>query len=158
MDWILIIGTCSLAVYVIILVANNIFKPRRGYAFWSDFSSDTIIRSYLNASERVVFVTGGMSCVCKSTIMRIISIIQGIYFSDDVAWDWINEKLYWTDLCASDVEVYDPTTTYRRVLFNSTTGVLNPHGIVVDPTTGYDSLKMTHKLFINILFQMVLLD
>ena len=56
---------------------------------------------------------------------------------DDIAWDWINEKMYWTDSCARDIEVYDPATAYRRVLFNSSTaGSVNPRGIVVDPTTG----------------------
>ena len=44
--------------------------------------------------------------------------------------------MYWTDNCADDIEVYDPMTTYRRMLFNSTTGVVNPRGIIVDPTTG----------------------
>ena len=55
---------------------------------------------------------------------------------DDIAWDWINEKLYWTDTCDDDIEVYDPATTYRRMLFNRTMGLVNPRGIVVDPTTG----------------------
>ena len=44
--------------------------------------------------------------------------------------------MYWTDACDRDIEVYDPATTYRRVLFNSTAGLRNPRGIVVDPTTG----------------------
>jgi len=55
----------------------------------------------------------------------------------DVAWDWVNKKLYWTDPCASDIEVYDPETRYRRILYNSADGLREPSGIVVDPTTGY---------------------
>lgn len=55
----------------------------------------------------------------------------------------MNQKLYWTDRCLSGIEVYDPTTEYRRTLFNSTVGVRNPHGIVVDPTSGYGKLIIT---------------
>lgn len=54
---------------------------------------------------------------------------------DGLAWDWINEKLYWTDYCDQDIEVYDPITNYRTVLFN--TNISEPHTIVVDPTTKY---------------------
>lgn len=51
-----------------------------------------------------------------------------------LAWDWINQKLYWTDYCYRHLEVYDPSTQDRNVLFN---GLSSPRGIVVDPTTGY---------------------
>ena len=47
----------------------------------------------------------------------------------------MNEKLYWTDNCDDDIEVYDPSTQVRRVLFD--VDLLNPYAIVVDPTTGY---------------------
>lgn len=49
----------------------------------------------------------------------------------------MNQKLYWTDGCASDIEVYDPETRYRKILFSSADGLSAPAGIVVDPTTGY---------------------
>ena len=52
-----------------------------------------------------------------------------------LAWDWVNQKLYWTDLCDDDIEVYDPTTQVRRVLFD--VDITEPWAIVVDPTTGY---------------------
>lgn len=52
---------------------------------------------------------------------------------DGLAWDWISEKLYWTDYCQDDIEVYDARTGFRTVLFN--TGLTEPHAIVVDPTT-----------------------
>lgn len=57
--------------------------------------------------------------------------------SDGLAWDWINEKLYWTDYCDDDIEVYDPNTNYRTVLFHR--NISEPHTIVVDPTTKYIS-------------------
>ena len=52
-----------------------------------------------------------------------------------LAWDWVNQKLYWTDNCDDDIEVYDPLTQARRTLFD--VGLSQPHAIVVDPTTGY---------------------
>ena len=70
--------------------------------------------------------------------MIIILLQYNLYIAlGDVAWDWVNQKVYWTDSCASDIEVYDPATMYRRVLFNSTNGVRNPSGMVIDPGTGY---------------------
>ena len=53
------------------------------------------------------------------------------YFIDGIAWDWINEKLYWTDFCKDTIEVYDPASGYRRVLLY--TGTSNNKDIVVDP-------------------------
>lgn len=51
-----------------------------------------------------------------------------------LAWDWINQKLYWTDNCDDDIEVYDPLTQARKILFD--VGLNQPHAIVVDPVTG----------------------
>lgn len=56
-------------------------------------------------------------------------------YIDGIAWDWINEKLYWTDYCKDTIEVYDPATGYRRVLLYTGTNS-NNKDIVVDPTTG----------------------
>lgn len=52
---------------------------------------------------------------------------------EGLAWDWINEKLYWTDYCQDEIEVYDPVTSRRRVLIITGT---SPYAIVVDPGTG----------------------
>ena len=60
-------------------------------------------------------------------------------FTVGMAWDWINQKLYWTDSSNDDIEVYDPSTQVRRVLFD--TGLSAPYAIVVDPTTGLVKLK-----------------
>ncbi len=54
-----------------------------------------------------------------------------LHILDDVAWDWVNKKLYWADPCTDLIEVYDPATGDRRVLFSS----INSYGIVVDPIT-----------------------
>ncbi len=62
-----------------------------------------------------------------------------MYYSlGGISWDWINEKLYWTDSCKDTIEVYDPATGYRRILLytQANTNSQN-YDIVVDPTTGY---------------------
>lgn len=51
----------------------------------------------------------------------------------------MNEKVYWTDSCDDEIEVYDPATQQRRVL--TSTGS-NPIGIVVDPGTRYSYAYM----------------
>lgn len=56
-------------------------------------------------------------------------------YTGGLAWDWVNQKLYWTDYCDDDIEIYDPSTGVRRVLFD--VGLTEPYAIVVDPTTGY---------------------
>lgn len=58
------------------------------------------------------------------------------YFTEGLAWDWVNEMLYWIDACDKDIEVFDPRTGYRKVLFQ-TGPDSDPRGIVVDPTTRY---------------------
>jgi len=47
----------------------------------------------------------------------------------------VNEKLYWTDICDDDIEVYDPVTGYRKILIES--GLRNPTSMVVDPGNRY---------------------
>ena len=55
--------------------------------------------------------------------------------ADGLAWDWINEKLYWADASTDRIEVYDPTTRNRKLLFN--TGLnTNPADIIIDPNNG----------------------
>ena len=55
---------------------------------------------------------------------------------DGIAWDWINEKLYWTDECDNVIEVYDPSSGHRKTLISTGTNT-DPRGIVVDPGTRY---------------------
>ena len=61
-----------------------------------------------------------------------------------IAWDWVNQKLYWTDYCDDDIEIYDPVTRVRRVLFD--VGLSAPYAIVVDPTTGYGTAVKQREL------------
>lgn len=49
----------------------------------------------------------------------------------DLAWDWINKKLYWININTLSVEVMDPDTGYQKVLHQ----FLNNYArnIILDP-------------------------
>ena len=53
-----------------------------------------------------------------------------IMLTDGLAWDWTNEKFYWTDNCADDLEVFDGD---RKVLITGSSSA--PRSIVLDRTT-----------------------
>ena len=54
--------------------------------------------------------------------------------SGGVAWDWVNEKLYWTDSTYKNIEVYEPSSSYRKAIVTSL-NTSNPMDIAVDPGT-----------------------
>lgn len=57
-------------------------------------------------------------------------------FPAGLAWDWINEKLYWADLGVREIGVFDPSTGDRRVLFtiDSPGSPFAPRALIIDPT------------------------
>ena len=67
-----------------------------------------------------------------------------IIFAEGLAWDWINDKLYWTDATMDEIVVYDVNRRYKAILFN--TGLSYPAVIVVDPTTRYGLNQITSLL------------
>lgn len=54
----------------------------------------------------------------------------------DLAVDWINNKLYWTDRDYKQIEVYDLMTSERRVVVTTGPSSL-PLGLAVYPYPGY---------------------
>ena len=52
---------------------------------------------------------------------------------DDVAVDWINDKLYWTDTIHARIEVADIMDSNMRKVLLRTGGNTLPRAIVVDP-------------------------
>ena len=54
--------------------------------------------------------------------------------TDDIAIDWINDKIYWTDASLQKVEVMDLFSGDRATLFDTGGGTI-PRGIAVDPST-----------------------
>ena len=59
---------------------------------------------------------------------------NNIITTGGLAWDWVNEKIYWTDACGGKIEVYDQQTGYRKTLVSTVPGSY-PRAIVLDPTS-----------------------
>ena len=59
--------------------------------------------------------------------------------TEGLAWDWVNEKLYWSDNCQDEIEVFDPVTLHRRRLTSTGT---NPYAVIVDPSTQYVHMQV----------------
>jgi len=100
-----------------------------------------MIYSYSFSSQSAIIHTailGSLFSVSVST--------NDVLPSDGLAWDWINEKLYWTDPEDLEIEVYDPATDHRRSLL-STGATSIPRGLAVDPTTRYILRGKTHISF-----------
>jgi hypothetical protein len=93
------------------------YDYRRKYMFWSDDNSNTIYRARLDGSQSTLLINSGISCPLG------------------LAWDWVNEKLYWTDYCGNYIAFYDPASGDRKNLINTGSST-DPRDIVVDPGTG----------------------
>ena len=56
---------------------------------------------------------------------------------DDIAYDWISEKIYWTDAMHQEIEVVDLGGNGDRKILLKTGDLSTPRAIVLDPTTRY---------------------
>lgn len=68
--------------------------------------------------------------------MISFNFIEGSYhsFSDGLAVDWINNKVYFTDAGLNIVGVFDPVGLHYRVLVQSE-ATAEPRAIVLDPNS-----------------------
>ena len=62
---------------------------------WTDDTYNRIWKAKLDGTRATVIISTRLSCpgLVKTMFNQFYSLIDGI------AWDWINEKLYWTDTC-----------------------------------------------------------
>lgn len=56
---------------------------------------------------------------------------------DDIAVDWVNNKLYFTEAVLSEVLVLDIEQRKKTTLIVNRNGTSTTRAIAVDPTTGY---------------------
>ncbi len=88
-----------------------------GNIYWSDALSDTIQRVPVKNSPHI-------EVVIKDNLDQ----------PDDIAVDWINKKLYWTDAGTKRIEVADLDGGNRLVLVQL--GLVQPRAIAVHPFLG----------------------
>lgn len=60
--------------------------------------------------------------------------MSGIYIAD-IAWDWVNKRMYWTDVFNKEIRVYDPLTNIQQTVIH-TGHRFGLNSIVVDPNAG----------------------
>ena len=86
--------------------------------YWSDVAKAVIMQSRLDGSD----------------VRTIVN--TSLIAPENIAWDWINQKLYWTDRVNDTIKVYDPIRDIQKILVNTGPGS-EPRAIVVDPSTRY---------------------
>ena len=112
--------------------------------FWSDTNSDKIYRSdfYGNQVEELVnssILVVGMSKYSKNVCItgKRLHISWSkkwiiLLYSEDIAVEWVSNKLYWVDAEWARIEVLDLDSLLRAEVLRVGPNTL-PRGIAVDP-------------------------
>ena len=90
---------------------------KKKYLYWSNVVNDTIERVSLSH-------IGAVETVIKDHLELV----------DGIAYDWINQKLYWTDGRRRVIEVADPEERNSRLTLVDE-GLNKPRAIVLHPKT-----------------------
>ncbi|XP_055949393.1 low-density lipoprotein receptor-related protein 6-like [Argiope bruennichi] len=85
--------------------------------YWTDVSTKTISRAYINGSS------------VESVIMF------GLNYPEGMAVDWIAQNLYWADLGLNRIEVARLNGQHRRVILYH--NMDDPRSLALDPAEGY---------------------
>eukprot|EP00731_Ephydatia_muelleri_P017667 Em0010g765a len=95
------------------------FDYRQGYMYWTELDPPAIWKSAINGSFKQILVNNNLSTPAG------------------IAADWVSNKIYWTDEGLSTIEVLDPVSNRRRVLFSTSSSSSPglPRAIVLDPIT-----------------------
>nr|CAH7753133.1 unnamed protein product [Callosobruchus chinensis] len=89
--------------------------------YWSDSKLRTVMRAFVNGSDP----------------QRVVDL--GLYLPEGIAVDWLGLNVYWTDPVMHRIEVARLVGTSRRTLLWDE--AFEPHGIVLDPAAGTNSIK-----------------
>ena len=108
------------------------FEINQNQVFWSDVTLDFISRSNMNGKRKHVHYLSIFSSPAKD--QKVIA-SNSLESPTGLAVDWINEKVYWTDVGTDKIEVSNFDGSQRSVVIWS--GMDRPRNIVVDPSNGY---------------------
>ncbi|CAI8033001.1 Low-density lipoprotein receptor-related protein 6, partial [Geodia barretti] len=95
------------------------FHHSAGYMYWTDYIEDVVYRANLTTGEdRVAIVT------------------EHLPEPEDLAVDWVSNKLYWIDALWARIEVMDIATERRAELIRTSNHSI-PRGLAIDPIAHY---------------------
>ncbi len=122
----------------------------REYIYWTEVSNGRIMRASLLPflSETISILSVGLEvpgiyCYYNSLEGCPVNFITfetaklgSIMLSDGLAVDWINNKIYFTDVDLNIVGVFDPVGFHYRVLVQLDS-LAQPRAVVLDPSNRY---------------------
>lgn len=110
--------------------------------YWTDtkVNQTTIYKAFINGTGVKELVTTGLGTPGELTFLPVLSsvayyLIEIMCISaEGVAWDWVNQRLYWTDTSKQVIEVLDTRADQRTtILFTGNVSI--PRGLEIDPAT-----------------------
>ena len=124
------------------------YISRTNHLFWS--KSGELWRSHLDGSEALLLLNRDIDVVGRFSTPILYFFSSCYYCIDDIAVDWITNKLYWTDDGLDRIGVLDLELGYYSILID--TGLdTRPRGIIVDPINGYISIMLIFEPWLNLL-------
>ena len=121
-------------------VVDTFTLSRGGFLFWTDTARHSIMRANLDGTNTATLLVDNQNLIQPGTFSQhqkcSCSFSCDNYHTEGIAVDWINNKLYWTDVETRWIGVLDLTTRYYGMLLTTQSDV-RPREIVADPTTRY---------------------
>ena len=91
----------------------------------------------VDMEEKTLYFSNQVSSIIKRIDLKsskIEDVASEVGYCEDIAIDWVNKYIYWTDNNNGRIEMSRGNGSDRKVLFDR--DVQNPRGIAVDPVHG----------------------
>lgn len=111
--------------------------------FWTDVEKDTINRAHWNGSNQQILIHTNIGREVKNLCLDIYD-CEFVVSPAGLAYDWITDKIYWTDAGTAHIEVANSDGSLRALLVWE--DLDKPRDIVVDPL----STERRNNVCINI--------
>ena len=132
--------------------------------YWSTSNRNILWQSQLDGSVVTPLLTDDLQTIgifgLSHSLFIYYTNCTSYTLSDDIAVDWISNKLYWTDNGQiSRIGVLDIASGYYTSIINTGAGT-NPRAIVVDPIHRFSLLLCTscYNLHVYIQYQSSILE